>query len=364
MIDRSVRKARNASTTPLLSTIDGSVSAHARHAAFPSQSDGCTASVYETRWTKRVVPTTMVPMATKHWPLFDLRITSERLVLRPLADDDFDALIEAVDAGIHDPDASPFLFQWADEEPVQRARNALQYWWGRRASWTAADWALGFGVWVDGRLVGVQEIEAKQFLVLREVSTGSWLTQSAQGRGIGKKRCGPQCCRLRSQASVPSSPALRRSLTTLRPKASPATSAIAKTGEAGTSTGVRPLRRFGSPYPGPSSRHGIFQQSGWRTWNRVGRCSGFSDEPWVTRGTGGRLGSLPPVTRKELFDSGRGRLVAAVDDDGCRRVRAASTAARSGTNVHDLGLGATNCVSTRLGLFKVKQFGRQGLGDL
>jgi RimJ/RimL family protein N-acetyltransferase len=129
----------------------------------------------------------MVLMATKHWPLFDLRIMSERLVLRPLADDDFDALIEAIDAGIHDADQSPFLFQWSDEEPVQRARNALQYWWGRRANWTPTDWALGFGVWCEGRLVGVQEIEAKQFPVLREVSTGSWLTQSMQGRGIGKE---------------------------------------------------------------------------------------------------------------------------------------------------------------------------------
>ncbi len=187
MIDRSVRKARNASTTPLLSMIDGSVSAHARHAALPSQTNGCTASVYETRWTKRVAPTTIVPMATKHWPLFDLRIMSERLVLRPLTDDDFDAMIGAIDAGIHNPDQSPFLFQWADEEPVQRARSALQYWWGRRSSWTAADWALGFGVWLEGRLIGVQEVEAKQFLVLREVSTGSWLTQSVQGQGIGKE---------------------------------------------------------------------------------------------------------------------------------------------------------------------------------
>jgi RimJ/RimL family protein N-acetyltransferase len=187
VIDRSVRKTRKASTTALLSTFEGSVCAQARHLVFPSPTDGCTASVYETRWTKRVAATTMVAMATKHWPLFDLRIVSERLVLRPLADDDFDAMIEAIDAGIHDPDQSPFLYQWADEEPVQRARNALQFWWGRRASWMPTDWSLGFGVWLEGRLVGVQELEAKQFPILREVSTGSWLTQSVQGQGIGKE---------------------------------------------------------------------------------------------------------------------------------------------------------------------------------
>ena len=126
-------------------------------------------------------------MATKHWPLFDLRLTTERLILRPITDDDFDALVEAIDAGVHDAGQSPFLFQWADVEPVQRARNAVQFWWGCRASWTPAGWALGFGVWLDGRFVGVQEIEAKQFRVLREVSTGSWLTQSVQGQGIGKE---------------------------------------------------------------------------------------------------------------------------------------------------------------------------------
>jgi RimJ/RimL family protein N-acetyltransferase len=131
--------------------------------------------------------TTMVAMATNHWPLFDLSITSERLVLRPLADADFGALIEAIDAGVHDPDESPFLFQWADEEPVKRARNAVQFWWSRRANWSVESWALGFGVWLDDRFVGVQELEAQQFLVLREVSTGSWLTQSAQGQGVGKE---------------------------------------------------------------------------------------------------------------------------------------------------------------------------------
>lgn len=131
--------------------------------------------------------TTMVAMATNHWPLFDLSIRSERLVLRPLADDDFEVLIAAIDAGVHDPDESPFLFQWADEEPVQRARNAVQFWWSRRANWSVDNWALGFGVWLGERFVGVQEVEAQQFPVLREVSTGSWLTQSAQGQGIGKE---------------------------------------------------------------------------------------------------------------------------------------------------------------------------------
>jgi RimJ/RimL family protein N-acetyltransferase len=129
----------------------------------------------------------MVAMATTYWPLFDLRITTERLVMRPITDDDFGAMIEAIDAGVHDPRESPFLFQWADEEPVKRAQQAVQFWWSRRANWSVDSWALGFGIWLNGRFVGVQEVEAQKFLILREVGTGSWLTQSAQGQGLGKE---------------------------------------------------------------------------------------------------------------------------------------------------------------------------------
>ena len=129
----------------------------------------------------------MVAMATSHWPLFDLRLATERLVLRPVTDDDMDDVVAAIDAGVHDPTTSPFMFQWTDAEPVVRARNALQFLWSHRANWKVDDWSLGLGVFFEGRFVGIQDVEAKQFLTLREVSTGSWLTQSAQGQGIGKE---------------------------------------------------------------------------------------------------------------------------------------------------------------------------------
>jgi RimJ/RimL family protein N-acetyltransferase len=151
----------------------------------PSPTDGCTVSVYETQWTGRLAPTTMVAMATSYWPLFDLRVVTDRLVLRPLHDNDFDALIEAIDAGIHEPGQSPFLRPWADKEPGVRAREVVQFWWSMRAEWKPEKWRLGFGVWLDGTLVGVQDMFAKRFAVLREFESGSWLTRSAQGQGIG-----------------------------------------------------------------------------------------------------------------------------------------------------------------------------------
>jgi RimJ/RimL family protein N-acetyltransferase len=121
------------------------------------------------------------------WPLFDLELRTPRLLLRPAADEDFAGLMDAVDAGIHDPGVMPFSTPWTDEEPVVRRRSTAQFLWRQRANWIADDWHLTFAIIHDGRPIGVQGILAKQFSVLREVETGSWLSQPFQGRGLGKE---------------------------------------------------------------------------------------------------------------------------------------------------------------------------------
>lgn len=126
-------------------------------------------------------------MGSSFWPLFELKLATDRLVLRAPRDDDFPALLEAVDAGIHDPDDMPFSVPWTDAEPAVRRMRSVQHWWGHRANWTVDDWHLALAVFVDGRPVGVQSLFAKRFPVLREVSTGSWLTSSVQGQGIGRE---------------------------------------------------------------------------------------------------------------------------------------------------------------------------------
>jgi RimJ/RimL family protein N-acetyltransferase len=63
----------------------------------------------------------------------------------------------------------------------------VQFWWKSRANWAVDEWHLPFAVFIDGIAVGVQELFAKQFPTIREVGTGSWLTQGIQGRGIGKR---------------------------------------------------------------------------------------------------------------------------------------------------------------------------------
>jgi RimJ/RimL family protein N-acetyltransferase len=122
-----------------------------------------------------------------YWPLFDLELRTPRLILRPPRDDDFPALIDAIDSGIHDPEVMPFSHPWTDADPVSLRRGAAQFWWRARASWSPDDWHLPLAVLHDGRPVGVQELFATQFPVLREVGTGSWLTRRLQRQGLGRE---------------------------------------------------------------------------------------------------------------------------------------------------------------------------------
>lgn len=126
-------------------------------------------------------------MLCSDWPLFALRLETPRLTVRLPTDDDFPGLLAAIDDGIHDPEVMPFSIPWTDLEPAARRRSALQHWWQERATWTPAAWRAGFAVFLDSRPVGIQSLHADTFAVLGEVSTGSWLTRSVQGQGLGKE---------------------------------------------------------------------------------------------------------------------------------------------------------------------------------
>jgi RimJ/RimL family protein N-acetyltransferase len=119
------------------------------------------------------------------WPFAALRVTTPTLELRYPDDDDLVALAHAAAEGIHDAERMPFFVPWTRAQPPELERNVLQHGWGRRSALTRDDWSLPFAVCVDGDVVGVQDLFAKQFSVRRTVESGSWLTQRAQGRGIG-----------------------------------------------------------------------------------------------------------------------------------------------------------------------------------
>lgn len=123
---------------------------------------------------------------THPWPIFGLRIVTPRLELRIPDDEDLVELFEAARAGIHPADEMPFGVPWTDDigEPGALERF-LSHHWTARGTLTAESWSLGFAVVADGRIVGNQELFAKDFAGTRSVASGSWLTTSAQGSGLG-----------------------------------------------------------------------------------------------------------------------------------------------------------------------------------
>jgi RimJ/RimL family protein N-acetyltransferase len=124
-------------------------------------------------------------MTSAYWPLTGLRLRTARLELRWPSMDDLDALAGLAAAGVHDPGVQPFTVPWTDAEPAERARGLLQYHWRRWSSWQPADWSFDFAVVHGGEVVGAQGLDGRDFAVGREVSTGSWLGRTYQGRGIG-----------------------------------------------------------------------------------------------------------------------------------------------------------------------------------
>jgi RimJ/RimL family protein N-acetyltransferase len=128
-----------------------------------------------------------VPGPGKFWPLFDLVVRTPRLELRLPREDEFAALIDLADQGIHDPETMPFFVPWTDLEPRQRARETAQWLWGHRANWSPENWTLTAAAFVDGRPVGMQDVGAQHFRAVRSVETGSWLGRAHQGQGLGRE---------------------------------------------------------------------------------------------------------------------------------------------------------------------------------
>ncbi len=126
-------------------------------------------------------------MEMVHWPLFSLRVRTTRVELRYPDDDDCRALADLGARGVHDPGWMPFSIPWTDVPPPLQQRNTLQHLWRLRVAWQPNDWSCPLAVVYEGEVVGVQDVLAKDFRVLRQVATGSWLGREHQGKGIGKE---------------------------------------------------------------------------------------------------------------------------------------------------------------------------------
>jgi RimJ/RimL family protein N-acetyltransferase len=123
---------------------------------------------------------------TDLWPTFALRITTPRLTLRLPAEGELPALAEVAAAGIHEPDERPFLTPWTEGGPEERARSVLQGHWDDLASWTPESWTLGLAMFVDDTTpIGQASLRARDFRVVREVTTSSWLGLAHHRQGFG-----------------------------------------------------------------------------------------------------------------------------------------------------------------------------------
>jgi RimJ/RimL family protein N-acetyltransferase len=119
------------------------------------------------------------------WPQFGLIITTPRLELRLPREEDLAALAEVAARGVHRLDERPFLTPWTDGTPQERARVVLRDHWDQLAEWSIDSWSLGFGVFRQGEPVGAVTLRARDFVVVREVTTFSWLGLDYHGQGFG-----------------------------------------------------------------------------------------------------------------------------------------------------------------------------------
>lgn len=124
-------------------------------------------------------------MLSDHWPLLGLRLIISRLELRLPTGEELGDLADLAAEGMHAPGSRPFLVSWPDLPPKDRASALVQRHWLHRGSWSVDDWSLDLAVFADGQVVGEQNISARDYRVVREVSTFSWLGVRHHGKGIG-----------------------------------------------------------------------------------------------------------------------------------------------------------------------------------
>lgn len=120
-----------------------------------------------------------------YWPLFDLRLVTPDLELRPMTEADQPALADALSADLElDPAATVYDLP---DEPRRRGVISWQRYWRAYGTWHPDAWRLNFAVRADGQLIGAQELEGNDFRVLRTVDTSSYLVPTSRGRGLGRQ---------------------------------------------------------------------------------------------------------------------------------------------------------------------------------
>ena len=121
--------------------------------------------------------------ATSQWPLFNLHLLRDDVSLQALREDDAAELAALLPADAeHNPQA--LFFKGLDLE-ANRRQWLLRSYWLSGGTWSVERWELLFGIRWRGQLVGLQSLEADNFVSLRTVDSSSWLVAHQRGAGIG-----------------------------------------------------------------------------------------------------------------------------------------------------------------------------------
>jgi len=124
-------------------------------------------------------------MGNPYWPMFDLRLATDDLQLRHLTEPDLTSLASILpDDAEQDPSSTSYPGLDPDRN---RAVAVHQDYWRARGNWRPESWALSFGVFRDGELMGYQGLEGDDFTRLRTVDSSSFLTTATRGHGLGKQ---------------------------------------------------------------------------------------------------------------------------------------------------------------------------------
>ncbi|HVQ88005.1 MAG TPA: GNAT family protein [Actinomycetes bacterium] len=119
------------------------------------------------------------------WPLFELRIKTHDLTLRPMTESDLEQVCRILPADV-DMDPAATTYDGVDQAST-RSIIVCQSYWKAFGTWRPDAWRLNFMVYEGDSLVGAQELEGNDFVTLRTVDTASFLVASARGRGLGKQ---------------------------------------------------------------------------------------------------------------------------------------------------------------------------------
>ena len=125
------------------------------------------------------------PVLADLWPQYGLIVSTPRLELRLPREEELAALAVLAAKGVHRADERPFLTPWTEGSPEDRAQSVLQGQWSELGKWSPAAWALGLGVFRHGEPLGMVTLRARDFPIVREVTTTSWLGIDHHGKGYG-----------------------------------------------------------------------------------------------------------------------------------------------------------------------------------